>query len=133
VAFGHVGAFSQVSVVFEQENPLSFDYMQRAVGSAILRPMPVHVRSQAAWGRSPVAALVVVERAIGLLFRSSLDRVLTPTGTFAHPVLLHRWRGDRRRSVQRAPATRARPAQLSEIPHLAWDGLKMNLGIVILP
>ena len=77
VAFGHVGAFSQVSVVFEQENPLSFDYMQRAVGSAILRPMPVHVRSQAAWGRSPVAALVVVERAIGLLFRSSLDRVLT--------------------------------------------------------
>jgi hypothetical protein len=54
--FGHVGAFSQVSVVFEQENPLSLDYMQRAVGSALLRPMPVHVRSQAAWGRRPVAA-----------------------------------------------------------------------------
>jgi hypothetical protein len=44
VAFGHVGAFSQVSVVFEQENPLSLDYMRRAVGAAILRPMPVHVR-----------------------------------------------------------------------------------------
>ena len=56
VAFGHVGTFSQVSVVFEQENPLGLDYMRRAVGPAVLRPMPVHVRSQEAWGRRPVAA-----------------------------------------------------------------------------
>jgi hypothetical protein len=55
VAFGHVGTFSQVSVVFEQENPVSLDYMRRAVGPAIHRPMPVHVRPQAAWERRPVA------------------------------------------------------------------------------
>ena len=77
VAFGHVGTFSQVSVVFEQENPVSLDYMRRDVGPAIHRPMPVHVRSQAAWGGDRWPIIVVVERAIGLLFRSSLDRVLT--------------------------------------------------------
>jgi hypothetical protein len=37
-----VGAFSQVSVEFEQENPLSLDYTRRAVGPAQLPPMPVH-------------------------------------------------------------------------------------------
>ena len=72
MAFGHVGAFSQVSVVFEQENPLSLDYMRRAV--APCRFMCA-LKQRGGGDRWPI--IVVVERAIGLLFRSSLDRVLT--------------------------------------------------------
>ena len=74
MAFGHVGTFSQVSVVFEQENPLSLDYMRRAVGPAPCRFMCA-LKQRGGGDRWPL--IVVVERAIGLLFRSSLDRVLT--------------------------------------------------------
>jgi hypothetical protein len=45
--FGHVGAFSQVSVVFKQENPLNLDYMRRAVGpNSPMRALPSSVGEQ---------------------------------------------------------------------------------------
>jgi hypothetical protein len=58
--------FPKFSSCSSKKNPLSLDYMRRAVGPALLRPVPVHCRSHAAWGdRWP---LVVVKRSIGPLF-----------------------------------------------------------------
>jgi hypothetical protein len=64
--------------VFEQENPLSLAYMRRAVGPAIHPPCRFMCALKQHGGGDRWPLIVVVERAIGLLFRSSLDRVLTP-------------------------------------------------------
>jgi hypothetical protein len=81
VAFGPMlASFSQVSVVFEQENPLSLDYVTPAIG-------PVHFAHagscSALNARSSVGEedrwplIVVFECAIGLRFSRTLSRVLT--------------------------------------------------------
>jgi hypothetical protein len=71
------GAFSQVSVVFEQENPLSLAICDAPLDRPYFAPCRFMCALKKRGGGDRWPLIVVVERAIGLLFRSSLDRVLT--------------------------------------------------------